>query len=199
MHAIEVTFLRQEEKRAINKNSEQLRDGLQKLIQQINHASCLAILYEDIQVGIQDAKCTKWLKLMGYTPYTYQWLAFTHVRLEYRRICEVLYIWKCMQRDGRQRIVATAIHSEVNKVAEDAVQEKAVRKRDSEDFSLPLLRNQPSRSISVGLATTLGASSFCVDRVCNPRDSATPRDSRTLAHACVHTGVRARERKRRST
>lgn len=29
--------------------------GLQKLIQQINHASCLAILYEDIQ-GTQDAK-----------------------------------------------------------------------------------------------------------------------------------------------
>lgn len=65
--------------RYVNKNSEQLRDGLQKLIQQINHASCLAILYEDIQVGTQDAK---WLKLMGYTPYTYQWLAFTHVRLE---------------------------------------------------------------------------------------------------------------------
>lgn len=34
----------------------------------------------------------------------------------------------------------------------------------SEDFSLPLLHNQPSRSISVGLATTLGASFFCVER-----------------------------------
>jgi len=39
--------------------------AFKKLIQQINHASYLVMLYENIQVGTQDAKCTKWLKLMG--------------------------------------------------------------------------------------------------------------------------------------
>jgi hypothetical protein len=42
---------------------------LQKLIQQINHASCPAILYEDIQVGTQDAKRAEWFKLMDYPVY----------------------------------------------------------------------------------------------------------------------------------
>lgn len=115
----------------INKNCKRLRDGLQKLIQQINHASCPAILYEDIQVGTQDAKCTKWLKLMGYPVY----VSVASLRTSSPWV-PAKYSAFGSATVGK-RTVASATHSEVNKVAEDAA-----RRRDSGDFSLPLLRNQ---------------------------------------------------------
>lgn len=92
-HATEARFfsLSREKNRAdalIKIPNSSPRDGLQKLIQQINHASCLAILYEDIQVGTQDAKCTKWLKLMGYPVY----VSVASLRTRSPWVREVLYI-----------------------------------------------------------------------------------------------------------